>query len=223
MPREQNWVLVNGVSERLKLQYTEKQVLFHQHSDYRPREIFKSEFKKSIYCDEEAISRLPGKSHWGMRWLVPNSVALFVWQSYTRENWELGFVLLPFRKPRDTLAPSRKTGSHSGLQPRNASHGRPPRPPGLHARREAPLRADTDLRGLRNAQAPRNLSSNCLWKAGLFQNESGLTTLPGFAGFRNDGRPGSGWRGDAREITPSEKPASRGCGKPEGPATENAE
>lgn len=127
------------------------------------------------------------------------AVSLFVWQRYTRGktmslhlfyclsgNQETHWLL---SERQEAQRPAAQAGERRMAVLRDCRPGR-----------KAALRADTDLRGL------RNLSSNILGQAELCPAESAAAPLPGFAGFRNDGGPGSGWRRDTRETTPSRNP-----------------
>lgn len=124
------------------------------------------------------------------------AVPLFVWQRYTRgKTMSLHlFYCLSGNQETHWLLPERQEAQRPAAQAgeRRMAVLRDCRPG-----RDAALRADTDLRGL------RNLSSNILGQAELCPAESAAAPLPGFAGFRNDGGPGSGWRRDTRETTPS--------------------
>lgn len=124
------------------------------------------------------------------------AVSLFVWQRYTKGktmslhlfyclsgNQETHWLL---SERQEAQRPAAQAGERRMAVLRDCRPGR-----------KAALRADTDLRGL------RNLSSNILGQAELCPAESAAAPLPGFAGFRNDGGPGSGWRRDTRETTPS--------------------
>lgn len=155
------------------------------------------------------------------------AVSLFVWQRYTKGktmslhlfyclsgNQETHWLL---SERQEAQRPAAQAGERRMAVLRDCRPGR-----------KAALRADTDLRGL------RNLSSNILGQAELCPAESAAAPLPGFAGFRNDGGPGSGWRRDTRETTPSRNrvwgepararprkmPRSRGAEEPKGRRTE---
>lgn len=144
----------------------------------------------------------------------------------------LGFVGRPSRNhPDHRLAPSEGDAKPSPQRPaaqgerREAVLGERGGGGTAPSRRTAGhLRGGvTDLRGLRNAQAPHNLVSDILRQAELFSPgaESGSPSLPGSAGFRNHRRPevdgGEAWGSDTHPGLREGKAGAKAR------ATENAE
>lgn len=145
------------------------------------------------------------------------------------ELWDLLDGLRGTTQITDWLLPKETRSHHrSGLQPK-ASVARPSSESvvggdsTLTPYRRAPPRGVTDLRGLRNAQAPHNLVSDILRQAELFSPgaESGSPSLPGSAGFRNHRRPevdgGEAWGSDTHPGLREGKAGAKAR------ATENAE
>lgn len=145
------------------------------------------------------------------------------------ELWDLLDGLRGTTQITDWLLPKETRSHHrSGLQPK-ASVARPSSESvggeAAPSRRTAGhLRGGvTDLRGLRNAQAPHNLVSDILRQAEHFSPgaESGSPSLPGSAGFRNHRRPevdgGEAWGSDTHPGLREGKAGAKAR------ATENAE
>lgn len=119
------------------------------------------------------------------------------------ELWDLFDGLRGTTQITDWLLPKETRSHHrSGLQPK-ASVARPSSESvvggdsTLTPYRRAPPRGVTDLRGLRNAQAPHNLVSDILRQAELFPPRSRIwvALASGIRRLPEPPKTGSGWRG----------------------------